>query len=902
MVAINKNILHGVLMTVLGFAATVSLASCVSEQYADDQDDGLVTREFDASFAGEETITALGNGGKVQWSVGDRVLYYSAAGGDVKSVSVSEDGASTHFSLKTAPTDGFVTAVYGAESLSSPASGSVVLDGIVLPEQSGLFDDAHVSIAYTEDIASEKLLFYNLTSLLSFRLQRSDIAYVLFKPASPVPSGSARVSFSDGRPDISGLTQTGNNINSIKVSTSSGAGEYFISMFPGTVSGGFEMEFYDYSNNLLGTAQSSKTLNLKVSTILNLGLLDDRISTPEQHGGGTKSGLYLGIIGFNDNLYRMDIERLDASSKTRFDSFIDGLTTKNGTILYYSVDQSLRALQKAQYPDNLYNVSLVTFTDGLDMGSAMLIDNYSTDEECLESLQGRLSTSRVAGLPITAYSVGLRGNDVQTSAQYNMFLANLHKLAYPESNSYEASNMSSVNARFQEIAEKISQTTSTTKYNFEITIPGKASGTVWRFTLDGASSAESSQMYIEGTFNLSTRALTNVSYHGLTCSSGSTIQGTVNGIHVTYSFSDIIPDGSKTLSKDKVWTWWYTSNFWQGNTEFDKENDVKISVTYTQQSVVVLLDLDCSKSLDNQFSTLKSYAKSFIATLYNASIDPYEVTGVSLDKSTLSLKVGGSASLTATVSPSTAADKSVRWSSSRPSVASVNQSGKVTGEGAGIATITATTNDGGYTASCAVTVSEAPKLEAVDLGLPSGTKWATFNVGASKPEDYGDYFAWGETEPKSNYSWSTYKFELGTGYQGPFSKYVTKSSYGTVDNKTVLDPEDDAAHVNWGGSWRMPTLEECDELINKCTWTWTTQNGVNGRLVTGPNGKSIFLPAAGYRYGASLYDAGSDGNCWSSSLSTGGPDEAWCVDFYSGRVTRGNYGRCRGQSVRPVTE
>ena len=278
------------------------------------------------------------------------------------------------------------------------------------------------------------------------------------------------------------------------------------------------------------------------------------------------------------------------------------------------------------------------------------------------------------------------------------------------------------------------------------------------------------------------------------------------------------------------------------------------------------------------------------------------MTGVSLDKSTLSLKVGGSASLTATVSPSTAADKSVRWSSSRPSVASVNQSGKVTGEGAGIATITATTNDGGYTASCAVTVSEAPKLEAVDLGLPSGTKWATFNVGASKPEDYGDYFAWGETEPKSNYSWSTYKFELGTGYQGPFSKYVTKSSYGTVDNKTVLDPEDDAAHVNWGGSWRMPTLEECDELINKCTWTWTTQNGVNGRLVTGPNGKSIFLPAAGYRYGASLYDAGSDGNCWSSSLSTGGPDEAWCVDFYSGRVTRGNYGRCRGQSVRPVTE
>ena len=99
-------------------------------------------------------------------------------------------------------------------------------------------------------------------------------------------------------------------------------------------------------------------------------------------------------------------------------------------------------------------------------------------------------------------------------------------------------------------------------------------------------------------------------------------------------------------------------------------------------------------------------------------------------------------------------------------------------------------------------------MEAVDLGLPSGLKWATMNVGATKPEEYGAYFAWGEMEPKSNYSGSTYKFELGTDSNGPFSKYVTNSSYGTVDNKTVLDPDDDAAHVNWGGNWRMPTDAE----------------------------------------------------------------------------------------------
>ena len=190
---------------------------------------------------------------------------------------------------------------------------------------------------------------------------------------------------------------------------------------------------------------------------------------------------------------------------------------------------------------------------------------------------------------------------------------------------------------------------------------------------------------------------------------------------------------------------------------------------------------------------------------------------------------------------------------------------------------------------------------AVDLGL--SVKWATFNVGATNPEEHGDYFAWGETKPKTTYNWSTYKFELGTGYDGPFSKYVTYSSYGTVDNKTVLDPEDDAAHVNWGGSWRMPTDAEWTELRTICTWTWTTQNGVNGRKVTGPNGNSIFLPAAGYRYDTSFYDAGSYGFYWSSSLSTDDPGYAWGVHFISDGVGRYGYDlRCNGRSVRPVTE
>ena len=189
--------------------------------------------------------------------------------------------------------------------------------------------------------------------------------------------------------------------------------------------------------------------------------------------------------------------------------------------------------------------------------------------------------------------------------------------------------------------------------------------------------------------------------------------------------------------------------------------------------------------------------------------------------------------------------------------------------------------------------------EYVDLGL--SVKWATCNVGAEKPEDYGDYFAWVETEPKENYDWTTYKYCKGTNKT--MTKYCNDSNYGYngfTDNKTILDPEDDAATVNWGGVWRMPTDAEFIELREKCTWTWTTQNGVNGYQVVGPNGNSIFLPAAGYMSGTSLIAVGSDGDYWSSSLYSSGPEIAYVVYFISSYVDRSGIDRYNGQSVRPV--
>ena len=191
--------------------------------------------------------------------------------------------------------------------------------------------------------------------------------------------------------------------------------------------------------------------------------------------------------------------------------------------------------------------------------------------------------------------------------------------------------------------------------------------------------------------------------------------------------------------------------------------------------------------------------------------------------------------------------------------------------------------------------------EYVDLGL--SVKWATCNVGATSPEEYGDYFAWGETTPKTTYNWTTYKYCNGT--YDSMTKYCINPDYGTVDNKTTLELSDDAAHVNWGGSWRMPTAAEQDELrnTNNCTWTWTTQNGVNGYKVTSKkNGNSIFLPAAGYRGSSDLKNAGSYGNYWSSSLRTVSSSSAYDWSFNSSNVDRLYYQRYCGLSVRAVCE
>ena len=194
--------------------------------------------------------------------------------------------------------------------------------------------------------------------------------------------------------------------------------------------------------------------------------------------------------------------------------------------------------------------------------------------------------------------------------------------------------------------------------------------------------------------------------------------------------------------------------------------------------------------------------------------------------------------------------------------------------------------------------------EYVDLGLPSGTLWATCNVGADVPEDYGDYFAWGETQPKVIYNWSTYQHCMGSG--STLTKYCDNSYYGNyafVDHLTTLLPEDDAATVNWGTGWCMPTPANWQELLDNTTCTWITQNGVSGRLFTAANGNSLFLPAAGLRWAYELGDVGYYGGYWSSSIVSYAPDIAYYFYSYPDYCGMDSYwygDRYYGQSVRPV--
>lgn len=278
------------------------------------------------------------------------------------------------------------------------------------------------------------------------------------------------------------------------------------------------------------------------------------------------------------------------------------------------------------------------------------------------------------------------------------------------------------------------------------------------------------------------------------------------------------------------------------------------------------------------------------------------VFGITLDSNAIKLFQGQTFILTPSIYPSYATNKAIVWNSSDLNVATVSDAGSVTAKADGTATITATTVDGGYSATCSVTVIPTAGTYNghtwVDLGLPSGTKWSDRNLGASATSDFGNYYSWGEISFKETYKTSAYKWYNGN--VNVITKYNTDSAFGTVDNKTVLEPADDAAIANWGGSWKVPSKEQWEELINNCDWTWSAQNGNNGYIITSrTNGSSIFLAASGYYSESGGTNINSGGSYWACSLND--PHIASNLSFSVSSILVHQGYRHLGQTIRPVT-
>lgn len=336
----------------------------------------------------------------------------------------------------------------------------------------------------------------------------------------------------------------------------------------------------------------------------------DSITVIDENGGPLS---YLGVIGFNSDLSPKNIGLLSTSTESQYESFVDQLSKKDGTILYYAVDSALYALEKADIKTPLKSINFVTFTDGLDVGSIMKNPNYSSSNNYLDAISRRIKDTRYKGLKMDAYAIGLRGKDV---TDVDLFKRNLTSLASSDQNAFEVKSMAELESRLSKIANKINNTNY--RQTISVKIVGVDNGTLVRLTFDGQD-AENSQLYIQGTLDLSDYSLRNVTYHGIKTRSGSTIQGTKDDIFITFTFRGLRQgEGDAILPTENIkqYNCLPTSTNWQPTSELEPNIDTQCIVSYS--GTLIILVLDCSSSLgDYDFRDMKKYAKKFINMVAN---------------------------------------------------------------------------------------------------------------------------------------------------------------------------------------------------------------------------------------------------------------------------------------------
>ena len=603
----------------IGFACTnLKEPSCIDTEGVE------ITITAVREGADLNTRTVRESDGSVEWCPMDEIsVFYNdgASGGSKFTSQNTEQAAIAEFRGRidgiSAGGEDFTDGkyLYGVYPYSSETEFSDGVTTVTLPMYQtaveGTFADGlFPTIARAQGV---NLAFYNTCGGVKFTVSRSDIASVSFKGnGNERLAGKAKVAFNEsGIPYV--LDEEVEGSDEVIVYAPAGGTfevgkEYFIVTYPTALSSGFTMNFRT-SDMKTGTYVHNTAVKIERSMFGVLNRADAKVESwtdITSNGGGSSNGIYLGIMGFNQQLYSYPISKLTTESKAGFDSFVDNLAMMPGTLLYYSVDHAINTMQSVELPADLKTAAIVTFTDGLDQGSIMM----NVD---INDVNSRIKNETIAGQPITAYSIGIRGKDV---ADVTTFQNNLKKLASSPENATEVSSMAEVNAKFMEIAEQLSQSNIVQTINLKM--PGVPNGTVIRFTFDNVSSATRSALYIEGTFNLAERSLENVRYEGLSSSSGTEVKGVVDGIFVTFTFEDVHTDDNKLIENQFTSEWMYvpSNNIWQINSEFDKNENSDIVTEHS--SVAIMLVLDCSSSLADDFVKVQANAKDFMNTLYEA--------------------------------------------------------------------------------------------------------------------------------------------------------------------------------------------------------------------------------------------------------------------------------------------
>lgn len=769
-----------ILILVLGLMSIACSRLNIVEEQNDIQGEELC---FTAYLKDMETRTVRQENGDVFWSPGDAVsLFFNKGdkGGDrfvaqnKEVASIAEfKGTITGFSGggESVGGESWFWAVYPYSADNSCDGSSVTL---TLPYQqegkAGSFANGHFpTMAKAKGL---ELGFYNICSGFKFTVSRDDIKAVEFKGnADENLAGKVKVIWDENaRPAVSEYLDGKKEIRvgAPADGTFVPGEEYYIVLLPELLSEGFTMTFVT-TNSKEGSYKYAKSHQLKRSIFVNAKNLDERVTEwidaddssenePGEAEGGTESGLYLGISTFDKYLRYHPVHLISEASLESYNAIVDGLelTTENGTVLYYSIDEDITSMKSVTLPEDLYNVSIVTFTDGLDEGSlAYRRGTYKTKAEYLDALHTRLRTEKVSGQAIHSYAVGLVGPDAESNM--TEFKNNLEKIASPSDANghqyvYEISDIKDLNSVFESIADQLSQNIRVQKV--EVSFPYTEEGERKRFTLDNKPPGQSS-LYIEGVVhiddNSGTVLLSDMVYYGLSSTSGTTVPVTDdNGFDLVFNFEGIQTNDGSEIQQENIALWYIPASGtnWQQNSEFSPDENVKV---YTElKSALVLLNLDLSKSLTGQLPTLKEGAKHFLSNLYKASVDPNVVKAIKLNKNNMALNVGQSETIQASVAPSTASTTSLKWSSSLPSVATVDQSGMVTAVSEGTTIVSVVSEDEKVSASCTVQVTfkhvESVTLNKTDLNLFIG-KTATLSATCYPADASETAVIWTSSDP-----------------------------------------------------------------------------------------------------------------------------------------------------------